>query len=126
MSIAERKHEVLLRYMLSMKAVQQVTGLSKTELQRLCDGGDFPQPEATGGGPLWLASEVTAWKAMTPKQYRAAIRLLKLSPLRAGYWLGVSEREAAGYNTGRVRVPHPVSMLLRLMIEKELNPKDVK
>lgn len=62
---------------------------------------------------------------MTPNQYRAAIKALKLSQERAGDWLGIGRRTSQGYALGEYPVPEPTAKLLRLMIRLKLKPEDV-
>ena len=63
--------------------------------------------------------------AMTPTQYKAAIKALGLSQERAGDWLGIGRRTSQGYALGEYPVPEPVAKLLRLMIRLKLKPEDV-
>ena len=63
---------------------------------------------------------------MTPKQYKAAIKELGLSQVRAGHFLGISPRTSQGYALGEYPVPETTAKLLRLIIKMKLNPEDVK
>ena len=63
---------------------------------------------------------------MTAAQYKAAIKQLGLSQVAAGRWLGISPRQSQSYALGEYPVPEPVAKLLRLMIAKKINPKEVR
>ena len=66
------------------------------------------------------------YEDMSPKQYRAAIEKLGLSQVKAGGFLGVGARTSRRWALGESAVPNSVAMLLRLMIERKIDPKDVK
>jgi transcriptional regulator with XRE-family HTH domain len=63
---------------------------------------------------------------MTSNQYRQALKKLGLSQVRAAMFLGVSIRSAHGWANGENPVPEPVAMLLRVMIEYEIEPAALK
>jgi DNA-binding transcriptional regulator YiaG len=63
---------------------------------------------------------------MTPNQYAEAIERLGLSQRGAGRFLGVDERTSRKWIAGDARIPNSVAKLLRLMIERELTPDDVR
>lgn len=62
---------------------------------------------------------------MTPDQYRAALAKLGLTQLEAAQMLGISLNSAHGYANNRP-IPEPVAKLLRLVISKKIDPKDVR
>jgi DNA-binding transcriptional regulator YiaG len=63
---------------------------------------------------------------MTTNQYAEAIERLGLSQRGAGRFLGVDERTSRKWIAGDARIPNSVAKLLRLMIERELTPDDVR
>ena len=63
---------------------------------------------------------------MTPHQYKAAIKALGLSQERAGDWLGIGRRTSQGYALGEYPVPEPIAKLLRLCINLELKPENIR
>lgn len=65
-------------------------------------------------------------EAVTPTQYKAAIKALGLSQHLAGDWLGIGRRTSQGYAIGEYPVPEPTAKLLRLCIRLKLKPEDVK
>jgi len=57
-------------------------------------------------------------KPMTTAEYRAACSQLGLSPsYSAAPALGISQVTAGRYSSGAARVPMPIALLLRIMIE---------
>jgi hypothetical protein len=63
---------------------------------------------------------------MTPTQYREAIARLGLSQAAAGRFLTGRERTSRSWASGESRIPKSVEMLLLLMIDMELDPKDIE
>lgn len=63
---------------------------------------------------------------MTSKQYRAALKTLGLSQIRAGEWLGIGGRTSQGYALGEYPVPEAIAKLLRLCVRLKLDPAEVK
>jgi hypothetical protein len=55
---------------------------------------------------------------MTKTEYRVALRTLGLSQVAAAKVLGVADRTSRSYALGERRVPEPVALALRLLIEK--------
>lgn len=62
---------------------------------------------------------------ITPRQYENAIKKLDLSQRSSAAFLGYDERQIRKWVAGEARIPHPVAMLLRLMIELQLTPAQV-
>lgn len=74
----------------------------------------------------WLEDNPLPLEAsMTKNQYRAAIKRLGLSQVRAAAFLGVSPRTSQGYALGEYPVPEAVAKLLRLMVRLGLSPDEV-
>jgi DNA-binding transcriptional regulator YiaG len=55
-------------------------------------------------------------REMTPKQYKATIKMLGMSQAASGRFLGVSERTAHRYVSGDAAVPISAALLLRSLI----------
>lgn len=55
---------------------------------------------------------------MTPAQYRAAIKLLGLSQVKAGKFLGINERTSRRYALGETIVPEWAEEKLNTAIAK--------
>jgi hypothetical protein len=89
------------------------------------DGYDDGDQSGTHAGkqPRMISQ---AEDAMTPTQYKAALKALGLSQERAGDWLGIGRRTSQGYALGEYPVPEPVAKLLRLCVKMKLDPEDVK
>jgi hypothetical protein len=60
---------------------------------------------------------------MTGEEYKAIIAYLGMTQEGAGRWLGLSER--TGQNYAKFGPPEPVAKLLRLIVEREIQPEDV-
>ncbi|BEV44402.1 hypothetical protein [Afipia carboxidovorans] len=58
----------------------------------------------------------TSKKAMTPKQFDAAVAKLGLSVYASAPALGISLRQAQRYSSGEADVPETIAKLLRAMI----------
>jgi hypothetical protein len=65
-------------------------------------------------------------KAMTTKEYRAALNELGLSIVGSAEHLGVSHRQSQRYANGTSPVADPVAKLLRLAIRIGLSASDLK
>jgi hypothetical protein len=63
---------------------------------------------------------------MTANQYRAALKKLNLSIVGAAPILGISRRQSQRVAAGDSPVPEPVAKLLRLMLDRDIDPKEVK
>jgi len=59
-------------------------------------------------------------------QYREAIAALGMSQVAAAAFLGVSPRTSRHWALGESPVPRAVSILLRLMVSRDINPRDVQ
>jgi hypothetical protein len=62
---------------------------------------------------------------MNPQQYRDAIKLLGLSQVQAGRFLGVNPRTSQAWALGESPIPVAVSKLLTLMIRWQIRPSEV-
>lgn len=51
---------------------------------------------------------------MDKDEYRAALRTLRLSQVRAARWLGISCRTSQAYALGERSIPHVVALCLRV------------
>ena len=56
---------------------------------------------------------------MNAKQYRAALEKLEITQLAAGEMLQVGARTSRRWALGEARIPAPVAMLLRLMVDRQ-------
>ena len=74
----------------------------------------------------WVLQRQLLRKTMTPHQYKVAIKALGLSQERAGDWLGIGRRTSQGYALGEYPVPEPIAKLLRLCINLELKPENIR
>lgn len=63
---------------------------------------------------------------MTPLEYKLAIKALGLTQVKAGTWLGISPRTSQGYALGEYPIPEPVAKLLRLCVERDIPPGEVR
>src|SRR6266404_2033574 len=63
--------------------------------------------------------------AMTNAQYRILLEHLGLNVVEAGRVLGISPRQAQRY-AAKDAIPAPVAKLVRLMVVKDINPKEVE
>lgn len=63
---------------------------------------------------------------MTHHEYKAAIKALGLSQHAAGDWLGIGRRTSQGYALGEYPVPEPTAKLLRLCMDLQIQPENVK
>lgn len=63
---------------------------------------------------------------MSPAEYKAAIKELGLTQVKAGKWLGISPRQSQSYAIGEYPVPELVAKMLRLCVERKIPPEDVK
>jgi DNA-binding transcriptional regulator YiaG len=63
---------------------------------------------------------------VTPRQYADAIERLGLSQRGAGKFLGVDERTSRKWIAGDARIPTSAAKLLRLMVNLNLKPDDVR
>jgi DNA-binding transcriptional regulator YiaG len=63
-----------------------------------------------------------AVNGMTPAQYRDAIKLLGLSQVGAGRFLGVDPRTSRAWASGQSPIPVAVAKLLTLMIRWQIKP----
>lgn len=63
---------------------------------------------------------------MTPDQYKAALKKLKLSHHQAAAWLGIAHRTSQRYALGEGPIPLATAKLLRLCIRLNLSPFDIK
>ena len=63
---------------------------------------------------------------MTSAQYREALEKLGLNQKQAAVFLGLSLRTSARYALDEYPVPEAIAKLLRLMVELNLKPSDVK
>lgn len=61
-------------------------------------------------------------RRMSAAEYRRAINQLGMNTAQAGRFLGLSTASAYRYEGGDAKVPVPVSLLLRLMIETGVMP----
>jgi hypothetical protein len=82
----------LARTMGSPKLVQYRTHLDNVRLS---------QERAARGGPMDAA------------EYRAALKAMHLSQVRAGRWLGISGRTSQAYALGERPIPHVVALCIR-------------
>ena len=62
---------------------------------------------------------------MTNAQYRKLLEHLGLNIVEAGRVLGISPRQAQRY-AAKDAIPGPVAKLMRLMVERNIDPEDVK
>jgi len=62
---------------------------------------------------------------MTNAQYRKLLEHLGLNVVEAGRVLGISPRQAQRY-AARDAIPGPVAKLMRLMVEKNIDPKHIE
>lgn len=63
---------------------------------------------------------------MNADQYRAALIKLDMTQQSAADFLEVSLRTSQSYALGEVRIPGAVGKLLRLMIRRDIEPKEVR
>jgi hypothetical protein len=63
---------------------------------------------------------------MSPAEYKAAIKALGLTQVKAGTWLGISPRTSQGYALGEYPIPEPVSKLLRLCVDRNIPTDEVR
>jgi transcriptional regulator with XRE-family HTH domain len=61
-------------------------------------------------------------RAMSPKAFERAIRMLGISKSAAGRFFGVSESTLRRYLAGTADIPPSVVLLMRLMLALELTP----
>jgi len=61
-------------------------------------------------------------RQMSPREYERTIATLGMTRVAAGRYLGVSERTARRYCSGDTDVPPPSVMLLRLLLELQIEP----
>lgn len=61
---------------------------------------------------------------MTGAQYQTAIDALGLSQLAAARFLKIGDRTSRRYVAGGL-IPQPTAMLLRLMVERGITPRDL-
>ena len=62
---------------------------------------------------------------MTTAQFNIALEQLGLNQVTAAAWLGLTRRTIHGYANG-ADIPVSIAKLLRLVIECELDPTDVR
>lgn len=63
-------------------------------------------------------------RAMTGKQYEAAIARLGFNQMAAGRWLGVAPRTAQNYVVKGP--PEPIARLLRMMLRLRIDPDELR
>jgi hypothetical protein len=63
---------------------------------------------------------------MTPLEYKIAIKALGLTQVKAGKWLGIGARTSQGYALGESSIPEPIAKLLRLCVERDIHPDEVR
>lgn len=63
---------------------------------------------------------------MTPAEYKAAIKELGLTQVKAGKWLGIGARTSQGYALGESSIPEPIAKLLRLCVDLKISPSEVR
>jgi DNA-binding transcriptional regulator YiaG len=63
---------------------------------------------------------------MTTKQYRAALKTLGLSQRGFARIIGMGERSSRRWALDEARVPDPVAILLRLMLDGKISAADVQ
>lgn len=66
------------------------------------------------------AMKDTATKPMSTREYRSALRQLGISQVAVGRLFGYGSRTPRRWALGEARVPIPVAVILRLMLNKEL------
>ena len=62
---------------------------------------------------------------MSPDEFRAAFTALDLNMSNGARFLHIDRRTAGSYASGRLVVPPQTAMLLSVMVEKEISPKQV-
>lgn len=62
---------------------------------------------------------------MTNAQYRKLLEHLGLNVMEAGRVLGISPRQAQRY-AAKDAIPGPIAKLVRLMVEKNIDPNHVQ
>jgi hypothetical protein len=55
---------------------------------------------------------------MDSSEYRAALKAMNLSQVRAGRWLGISGRTSQAYALGERPIPHVVALCIRTHIKQ--------
>jgi hypothetical protein len=89
-------------------------------------------PSGTGGGDpdrhlvLWDKMAYMVIPMMNAQQYRDALDKLGLSQLRAGELFRVGARTSRRWALDEARIPHPVAILLRLLVKKRIKLKDIE
>jgi hypothetical protein len=63
---------------------------------------------------------------MTPKQLRTALDQLNLSQVGLGRLLGVTGRSVRGWISGGQRIPEPVAILIRLLLDGKITTADIE
>ena len=66
---------------------------------------------------------VSRMKTMTAKEYQDALDRLEMTQAAAGTLFGVGPRTSRRWALDEAKVPVPVSMILRLMLKKQLKLK---
>jgi hypothetical protein len=54
---------------------------------------------------------------MDAAEYRAALKAMRLSQVRAGRWLGISGRTSQAYALGERPIPHVVALCIRMHLK---------
>jgi hypothetical protein len=76
--------------------------------------------------PYCVDDSVGRGGEMTPGQYKAAIRALRLSQGRSAKLCGFHPGTAKRWASGGRKVPEPVSILLRLMQAGKITVEDIE
>lgn len=63
-------------------------------------------------------------KAMTPTQYRAALKTLEISIVGAAAYFGISRRQAQRISAD-TPVPNPIEKLIKLLLDGKLQKEDL-
>jgi hypothetical protein len=87
-------------------ALARTMGSSKLAQYRThLDNQQRSRQRAARGGP------------MDATEYRAALKAMRLSQVRAGRWLGISVRTSQAYALGERSIPHVVALCIRIHIK---------
>jgi predicted transcriptional regulator len=65
-------------------------------------------------------------RKMKKTEYREAYEALDLSQGRAAKLIGMSHRAVAGYARGEYPIPPPVAIVMRLLVDGTIKPKDIE
>lgn len=65
-------------------------------------------------------------EAMTPAQFRAALKKLDISQVKIADALGIDQRTARRYAAGDADIPEPVAIILRLLLSGKIKLEDLR